>query len=83
MVPKCILLSACQSGIWAGCLQRHHGTLSPDGQKPKPAKDVSHPGERDSAVEQALNQESGHSFYHVSLRKWLPICLTLFPHLQK
>lgn len=83
MVPKCILLSACQSGVWAGHLQRHHGTLSPDDQKPKPAKDVTHSGERDSAVEQALSQASGHGFHHVSLREWLPICGTLFPHLQK
>lgn len=74
MVPKPGPLSALQSGA---------GALSPGGQKPKPAKDVSHPGEWDRAVERALSQVSGHGFHHVSLGEWLPLCGTPFPHLQK
>lgn len=64
-------------------LQRPDGALSPDGPKPEPAKDVTQAGVRDSEVEQALRQASGHCFHRASLGEWLPLCATPFSHRQK
>ena len=71
-----------QLDTWAWRLPRPDRALSPEGQKPQPAKDVTRPGGWDGTVEWALNQESGHGFHRGSLGQWLPLCGILFPHLR-